>query len=205
MNRYLALALAAALALPALLPAAGRATNGGPERVAIRPAIVEAAPPTTLPQALDHIALVESRALDQEARCLAQAVYFEARSEPVEGQFAVAQVVLNRVKSRHWPDSVCAVVFQNEHRRHRCQFSFACDGVSDTPRNPVAWKKAQRVALLALENLWRDITDESTHYHADYVAPDWRERLQPTTSFGRHQFYRETPQTRMSAAEQQTG
>jgi len=124
-------------------------------------------------------------------RCLAQAVYFEARSEPFEGQVAVAYVVLNRVKDRHYPDNICAVVFQNEKRRHHCQFSFACDGLSDNPYERAAWNRARRVAGGVLLNALSDFTADSTHYHAKYVHPRWAKYLQPTLQVGQHIFYRE--------------
>ena len=76
---------------------------------------------------------------EESFQCLAQAVYFEARSEPFEGQVAVAYVILNRVKDRRYPNDICAVVFQNEKRRHLCQFSFACDGLSDNHYEMAAW------------------------------------------------------------------
>ncbi|RMF16882.1 MAG: cell wall hydrolase [Alphaproteobacteria bacterium] len=128
---------------------------------------------------------------DDDERCLAQAVYFEARSEPLAGQLAVAQVVLNRVRSPWWPDSVCAVVFQNERWRHRCQFSFACDGLSDRPREMRAWRIARMVARTALDHGWPDITLHATHYHADYVRPAWQTQMVETARFGRHLFYRD--------------
>ncbi len=128
----------------------------------------------------------------QEYTCLTQAIYFEARSEPLEGQLAVAQVVLNRVDSRRYPDSICGVVFQNEHWRNRCQFSFACDGLSDNAKNPVAWARALDIAAMALKNSYDDLTMKSTHYHATYVAPYWSGILKPTVTLGRHVFYRES-------------
>lgn len=124
-------------------------------------------------------------------RCLAQAVYFEARSEPFEGQVAVAYVILNRVKDRRYPNSICEVVFQNEKRRHACQFSFACDGLSDNPYEMVAWNVARRVAGGTLKNASSDVTARSTHYHAKYVSPGWAKSLQPTIQVGSHIFYRE--------------
>jgi len=124
-------------------------------------------------------------------RCLAQAVYFEARSEPFEGQVAVAYVILNRVKDRRYPDNICGVVFQNEKRRNHCQFSFACDGLSDNPYELAAWNTARRVAGGALKNAGSDVTAHSTHYHAKYVTPRWAKYLQPTLQVGRHIFYRE--------------
>lgn len=129
--------------------------------------------------------------LDAQTYCLAQAVYFEARSEPLPGQLAVAQVVLNRVQSSAYPDTICAVVFQNERWRNRCQFSFACDGRSDRPHNPQAWAVSSIVAQIAVEGAWADLTHKATHYHADYVSPHWRLSLTSTAKHGRHVFYRD--------------
>ncbi len=128
---------------------------------------------------------------DKEARCLAQAVYFEARSEPLEGQLAVAQVVLNRVQDRRYPGTICEVVFQNDHRRHRCQFSFACDGLSDTPFNSRAWGIAQRLSYVASTGQWHDLSGRATHYHANYVRPYWNAKMHRTAEYGRHSFYRD--------------
>ena len=126
---------------------------------------------------------------DQEAHCLAQAIYFEARGEPVEGQLAVAQVVMNRVDDRRYPNSVCGVVFQNERMKHRCQFSFACDGKSDNPRDQRAWDLASRISYIAMADNWHDITNSATHYHADYVQPYWSKSMEKTVVYGQHLFY----------------
>lgn len=134
---------------------------------------------------------VPSAALDPPIRCLAQAIYFEARGETFEGQMAVAQVVMNRVADPRYPAKICAVVFQNADRRHRCQFSFACDGKSDRARNRRAWHRALGLARLVATGPLRDLTAAATHYHADYVAPYWAGRLDQTVKIGRHQFYRE--------------
>ena len=139
----------------------------------------------------DYISTVEVNANDNDAEshCLAQAIYFEARSEPVEGQLAVAQVVMNRVKNRHYPNSICGVVFQNERMRNRCQFSFACDGKSDNPREARAWNLAARISFVAMSENWQDITNEATHYHATYVQPYWTKSMEKTASYGQHLFY----------------
>lgn len=130
-------------------------------------------------------------ALSGPRRCLAQAVYFEARGETLEGQLAVAQVVLNRLESRRYPSSICGVVFQNERLRHRCQFSFACDGRSDTPRERRAWEIAKGISRIALAGQWRDLSGRATHYHATYADPSWRSAMMKTAAHGRHLFYRE--------------
>ena len=139
----------------------------------------------------DYINTVQVAAdsFNAEAHCLAQAIYFEARSEPVEGQLAVAQVVMNRVGDRRYPSSVCGVVFQNERMRHRCQFSFACDGKSDRPREARAWNLASRISYVAMANNWHDITNSATHYHASYVQPYWVTSMEKTAHYGQHLFY----------------
>lgn len=124
-------------------------------------------------------------------RCLAQAVYFEARGESVEGQRAVAHVVLNRVQDRRYPNTVCGVVYQNQHLANRCQFSFACDGLPDVPREGRAWRRALVVAMEALTGVSDDITLASTHYHARYVEPLWAPSLKETVRLGQHIFYRD--------------
>ena len=124
-------------------------------------------------------------------KCLAQAIYFEARGEPIEGQVAVAQVVMNRLSDPRYPRTICGVVYQNETRRHRCQFSFACDGKSDRPRNGVAWMRAKYIATLAMSGMLENVVGKSTHYHATYSHPVWANDLSRTVKVGRHVFYRE--------------
>ncbi|MGH6908302.1 MAG: cell wall hydrolase [Aestuariivirga sp.] len=123
-------------------------------------------------------------------RCLATAVYFEARSESHLGQLAVATVILNRAKASNYPSSICGVVYQGAHRLNACQFSFACDGQSDLPQDGRAWETALSIAALALakdRQLW--IVAAATHYHADYVDPYWSKSLHRVTKIGRHIFY----------------
>lgn len=127
-----------------------------------------------------------------DERCLAQAIYFEARSENLEGQLAVAQVVLNRVNDKRYPSNICRVVFQNEHLPFRCQFSFACDGRSDNPHNKQAWAIARTIAHVALYDRWTDLSDASTHYHTSSVKPYWMTKLDRRVQVGQHIFYRDT-------------
>jgi spore germination cell wall hydrolase CwlJ-like protein len=89
----------------------------------------------------------------RELRCLAEAIYFEARGEPERGQLAVGRVIINRAESGRYPDSICGVVYQNAHKRNRCQFSFACDGKPETVTDPASWRTALTAArrLLACE------------------------------------------------------
>ena len=115
--------------------------------------------------------------------CLAQNIYFEARSQPLIEQVAVAQVVLNRVYSPHYPNSVCDVVWE----RH--QFSWTHDGKSDKPRNPNAWLEANQIASLVLSPNFPDLVDGATHYHAHYVSPNWANSLESVATIGSHIFY----------------
>jgi len=138
-------------------------------------------------------AFADPRVVDKS--CLASAVYFEARSESRRGQLAVATVILNRVKGRHFPSSVCGVVYQGASRRNACQFSFACDGKSNAPRPGRAWDTAIAVADEVMNDN-RVIEDErlkavatATFYHADYVAPSWRRSLNRLARIGHHIFY----------------
>jgi len=122
--------------------------------------------------------------------CLARAVYFEARSESPLGQLAVAAVILNRARAESYPSSICGVVYQGASRRNACQFSFACDGQPDLPKNGRAWEAALEITTLVLA---RDrpvqVVASATHYHADYVDPAWSRSLHRVTKIGRHIFY----------------
>ena len=124
-------------------------------------------------------------------QCLAEAIYFEARSEPKNGQRAVAEVILNRVESRRFPNSVCRVVNQGADRRHRCQFSYNCDGVPEYISEPRAYKKAVDLAKEMLSASTRPLTKGATHYHATYVRPAWSRQMTRTARFGSHLFYRD--------------
>lgn len=125
-----------------------------------------------------------------EQKCLAEAIYFEARSEPYDGQVAVAQVVLNRVKNPAYPDTVCDVVYQNEGRRNACQFSFACDGIPDRVRDTASWDQAVEIAEdISLGRVWLDEVGTSTHYHAAYVWPNWADSFKLRERIGLHLFY----------------
>ena len=123
-------------------------------------------------------------------RCLTQAVYYEAALEPTEGQQAVAQVILNRLRDPNYPNSVCGVVYEGAERVTGCQFSFTCDG--SLARAPVgwAWKRAATVAREALAGHVAARVGTATHYHADYVLPYWSPTLGKITQIGAHIFYR---------------
>lgn len=125
------------------------------------------------------------RALD----CLAQAIYYEGATEPVAGQQAIAQVVLNRVSHPAFPDTVCGVVYEGAERTTGCQFTFTCDG--SLARRPAAalWERARRTAQAALGGAVSRDVGRATHYHADYVAPYWRGSLDRIEQVGTHIFY----------------
>jgi spore germination cell wall hydrolase CwlJ-like protein len=126
----------------------------------------------------------------REQRCLATAIYFEARGEPVRGQVAVAQVILNRVRSPLFPQTICGVVYQGQ-MHPGCQFSFTCDGHTDNPRNDAQWALARNIAkkIMAGE-LWLPEIGYSTYYHANYVRPDWVGDMNKIDKIGRHIFYK---------------
>ena len=125
-----------------------------------------------------------------ELVCLALAVYYEARSEPMLGQVAVAEVVLNRTESSRYPDDVCDVVTQGGTVRHRCQFSYYCDGKPETPLNRRAWRRAVAIAKLTRNGVTSANLDDATHYHATYVAPYWGAHFKHVRTIGSHIFYR---------------
>ena len=123
--------------------------------------------------------------LDEETNCLATAVYFEARGESLEGQLAVARVVMNRALSGRYPTDWCGVVKQP------AQFSFVRNGQFPyADPNCDAWKKAEAIAELAVANVVPSVGPDVLWYHADYVAPSWRHRLQEVEQIGAHIFYR---------------
>ena len=129
---------------------------------------------------------------DKEQKCLAEGIYFEARGESVKGQAAVAQVILNRVRNPHYPDTICGVVYQNQHRRHGCQFSFACDGKAEARHETEAWTRARQIAE-AMVGGRKSVASlaRATHYHATSVRPRWAKAMRKLSTIGNHVFYRE--------------
>jgi hypothetical protein len=129
--------------------------------------------------------------LAKAEKCLANAIYFEARGESVRGQIAVAQVVMNRVFSPFYPHDVCGVVYQNSNKHLACQFTFACDGIPDVVTEPAAWERAQRIARDMIGGkLWMPEVAKATHYHAYWVHPDWINEMKKIYKLGVHAFYR---------------
>jgi len=128
---------------------------------------------------------------EKELWCLSEAIYFESRGESYRGQVAVAQVVMNRLKHRLYPKTICGVVFQGQERRNACQFSFACDGIPETVNDKKAWAQAEEIAKKVTDGeLYLTEVANATHYHATYVYPDWAPRLHKITKIGLHVFYR---------------
>lgn len=126
----------------------------------------------------------------RQVRCLAEAVYFEARSENREGQMAVAQVVMNRLKNPAYPDTICGVVYQNKSWLNRCQFSFACDRIRDVVTDQASWAQAMEIAEgYTTEKMWLSKIGASTHYHATYVRPAWAPHMKKIERIGHHIFY----------------
>lgn len=157
-------------------------------RAAIVGEPAEAAPPAPQrPRTLDEMvaAYASTQAPDREQDCLASAVYFEARGEPIEGQLAVAEVVLNRASSGKYPRDVCGVVEQP------WQFSFvnATGRIPNANRGSDAWKKSVAIARIAREELADSLPSDVLWYHADYVAPSWGKRLRKQAKIGLHIFY----------------
>ena len=139
----------------------------------------------------ERLGLFDEKSRAKSEKCLAEAVYFEARGEAVRGQIAVAQVVMNRTFSGFYPNTVCGVVYQNKHRHLACQFTFACDNIADVVREPDMWDRAQKIAKAMLDGkLWLPEVDKSTHYHAYWVRPSWVSEMKKTYKFGVHTFYR---------------
>jgi Cell Wall Hydrolase len=139
----------------------------------------------------ERLGLFDEKSRAKSEKCLAEAVYFEARGEAVRGQIAVAQVVLNRAFSGKYPETVCGVVYQNKHRHLACQFTFACDNNKDVIREPDMWERAKKIAKAMLDGqLWLPEVDKSTHYHAYWVRPSWVSEMRKMYKTGVHTFYR---------------
>ena len=137
--------------------------------------------------------LTSMRPLDRpnlQWKCLAEALYFEARGEPVEGQYAVAEVILNRVKSEEFPNSICSVVNQGTGRKHACQFSYTCDGKLERVSNKVSYDQMVRIAGVMIDGVTQPLTAGATYYHATSVRPSWARRFENTVTIGVHKFYK---------------
>lgn len=170
------------------VPAASLPTSAAiPLRMVPLPTPAPGVPPPSPAQRLK----LEGKEYAKAERCLATAIYFEARSEPVKGQQAVAQVIVNRAFSGFYPNDICGVVYQNAHRHLSCQFTFACDGKSKAITERGHWARANRIAKQTLDGqIYVPEVAKSTHYHAVYVHPNWVREMKKMVRYGVHQFYR---------------
>lgn len=133
---------------------------------------------------------------DAEWQCLTEALYFEARGESVKGQFAVAEVIMNRVDNPRFPGTVCAVINQGTGQKYACQFTYTCDGHKEVIAEPTAFKQVGRVANLMVNGAARPLTKGATHYHTRAVKPRWSRAFPRTATIGVHHFYKQP--TRLS-------
>jgi spore germination cell wall hydrolase CwlJ-like protein len=124
-------------------------------------------------------------------RCLSEALYFEARGEEVRGIFAVAEVILNRVDSPNYPDTICDVIYQGTGRQFECQFTYSCDGRKEIISEKAAYERVAKVARLMLDGAPRRLTEGATHYHTKSVRPRWSRVYPETVRIGYHVFYRQ--------------
>lgn len=128
---------------------------------------------------------------NEQWRCLAEALYFEARGESVKGQFAVAEVILNRVKSRKYPNSICGVINQGTGKKFACQFTYTCDGKKEVISEPKAFARVGKVARMTIDGGLPKLTNGATHYHTKAVRPSWARVYPRTATIGFHHFYRQ--------------
>jgi spore germination cell wall hydrolase CwlJ-like protein len=194
--------------------------EAGGRRIAKHPhapnAVAQAMPPTVAPQVFEKVTPDQAVLLNaqipisslpnpaaapfvlnaspaEHARaqsCLAMAVYYEAGNQGADGEAAVAQVVLNRVRNPIFPKSVCGVVFQGSERSTGCQFTFTCDGSLNRRPSPAAWRDANDVAARALNGYVQKAVGDATHYHTIWVVPYWQTTVVKVAELGAHIFYR---------------
>lgn len=136
----------------------------------------------------------------QDQRCLAEAMYYEARGEGRSGQEAIAEVVFHRMRAPGYPHSICGVVYQGAGNGHGCQFSFACNGKLQEPKTAAAWYRARTLAAKIMAGVvpLGDITGDAISFHAADVQPEWADRLEKTIQIGNHVFYRAAARTKSS-------
>lgn len=174
------------------LSASLRPMARGEVSVASRSVQPEASPDSPASQAIDRSSLdsLPPATGDAEWQCLAEALYYESRGEPLPGQIAVAEVILNRVQSRQYPNTVCGVTRQGMGSGRACQFSYACDGVPERMASAKPRERAEKLARAMLDGHPRNLTDGALHFHATYVSPRWARQMTRTAAIGQHVFYR---------------
>lgn len=200
---------AAALMLAFVLPAGLTAESGVDELIRMEQSSLDGMPSRYLRQLLSatsnrsqqssvdekifNRAWVDAQPVakgDAEWSCLTEALYFEARGETVKGQFAVAEVIQNRVKSARFPDTFCGVINQGTGRKYQCQFTYTCDGLAETIREPRAYDRVAKVARAVMDGKAGDLTGGATFYHTIAVKPSWSKKFTRTARIGVHIFYR---------------
>ncbi len=125
-----------------------------------------------------------------EMKCLAEAIYFEARGEAIEGQYAVGEVIINRVLSKDFPNSVCGVISEGASRLNACQFSYNCDGKLETITEKKIYERILKLSKMLLEPSARFLTSGATFYHSKLVSPSWSKKFIKTNEIGNHVFYK---------------
>lgn len=134
---------------------------------------------------------------DENWACLAEALYFESRGETVKGQFAVAEVIMNRVRSSRFPDTLCGVIHQGTGRKYQCQFTYTCDGYDEVIAEKQAYARVSKIARAVIDGMGGDLTGGATYYHTTAVSPKWSRTFRRTAQIGVHLFYR--PNTRTAS------
>jgi len=123
-------------------------------------------------------------------RCLTEALYFEARGETISGQFAVAEVILNRVDSKRFPDTLCGVINQGTGKKYQCQFTYTCDGLPENIGEAASFERVGKIARIMIDGADRGLTKGATHYHTKAVNPRWAKVFPRTATIGVHHFYK---------------
>ena len=126
----------------------------------------------------------------RELKCLSEALYFEARGEQIEGQIAVADVIINRKNSNRFPSTICGVVSEGSHKRHACQFSYNCDGKLELIYDKKTYRRIVKLSSMILNGAFSDVTNGATFFHASEVSPAWSKKFKKTRKIGRHIFYK---------------
>ena len=138
-------------------------------------------------KALDSLRMPK---INREMKCLSEALYFEARGEQIEGQIAVADVIINRKNSNQFPSTICRVVSEGSHKKHACQFSYNCDGKLELIYDKKTYSRIVKLSSMILNGAFSDVTNGATFFHASEVSPSWSKKFQKTRRIGRHIFYK---------------
>ena len=128
--------------------------------------------------------------MNRELKCLSEALYFEARGEQIEGQIAVADVIINRKNSNRFPSTICGVVSEGSHKKHACQFSYNCDGKLELIYDKKTYSRIAKLSSMILNGAFSDVTNGATFFHASEVSPSWSKKFKKTRKIGRHIFYK---------------